>query len=394
MADQLTDQLIKRLPTPDKGNKRHPDRDVPGFGILVTAAGRRSFFLRYWTKGGVRKLYTIGGFPAWSAKAARAEALRIKRDVDQGGDPLADVQAQRSAPTVNELLDRYEREYLSEASTRLRPASKAQYRNLIGNHVRPHLGRLKVADVEYQHVDAMHQRVTEKSPMAANRALAVASKVFNLAIRWKMTDRNPCRGVERNQEVKRKRYLKPDELSRLNAALAADPDGQGANVMRLMLLTGCRKAEAMSARWDQLDLDGGIWTKPGSATKQKLEHRAPLSRPAIALLRELERNAASEWVFPANTATGHRVAMNKTWARLRAATGLQDVNMHDLRHTYASTLASAGLSLPIIGALLGHTQPQTTARYAHLMDDPLREATEKAGAILSGDNVVPMRGAS
>lgn len=392
MTGKITNAFVKRLPTPDKGNKRYPDDEVQGFGVVVTAAGKRSFFLRYWTKTGVRKLYTIGGFPEWTAKTARAEALRIKRDVDLGGDPLAEVNAQRSAPTVNELLDRYAAEYLAVGTTRLRPATQRQYINAIKNHVRPDLGKIKVAEVEYRHIDALHQKVSKTAPINANRVVAVLSKVFGVAIRWHIIDRNPCLGVNRNPEVKRKRHLDRDELERLDAALATEKDQQGANILRLMLLTGCRKGEAMSALWEDIDLDNGIWIKPGSTTKQKTEHRAPISEPAVALLRQLDQG--TEYVFPARTTTGHRVALNKTWIRLQAATGLQDVKMHDLRHTYASVLASAGLSLPIIGALLGHSQPQTTARYAHLMDDTLRAATEKAGAILSGNNVVKIRGAS
>jgi integrase len=389
MADQLTDQMIKKMPVPEKGSKRYPDSQAKGFGVRITSTGAVAFFVRYWTKAGQRKLYTIGAFPAWTTKAARAEALRLMRDVDQGGDPLGEYQEVRAAPTVGDLLDRYAREYLSETSTRLRPASKKQYLNLVANHIRPNLGKLKVADVEYSHVDAMHQKITNTAPTTANRALAVASKIFSLGIQWKMIDRNPCQGVQRNQETKRKRYLVKDELARLNEVLATDPDGQGANILRLMLLTGCRKGEAMAARWADFDLDSGIWTKPGSTTKQKTEHRAPISAPAIALLRSLD--AAGEFVFPAHTKEGHRVAMNKTWERIRDAASFPDVNMHDLRHTYASVLVSAGLSLPVVGALLGHSQPTTTARYAHLQDDPLRAATEQAGAILGGDNVVRLR---
>lgn len=389
MADQLTDQMIKKLRVPEKGSKRFADSQAKGFGVRITSTGSIAFFVRYWTRAGQRKLYTIGNFPAWTTKAARTEALRLMRDVDQGGDPLGEFQEVRAAPTVADMLNRYEREYLSEASTRLRPASKKQYANLIANHIRPNLGKLKIADAEFSDVDVMHQKITKTAPMTANRALAVASKIFNLAIQWKMIDRNPCQGVQRNQETKRKRYLNKDELARLNEALATDPDGQGANILRLMLLTGCRKGEAMAARWDDFDLYGGVWTKPGSTTKQKTEHRAPISAPAIALLRSLD--CASEFVFPAYTKEGHRVAMNKTWERMRNVANIPDVTMHDLRHTYASVLVSAGLSLPIIGALLGHTQPQTTARYAHLQDDPLRAATEQAGAILGGDNVLMLR---
>lgn len=389
MTDQLTDQMIKKLPIPEKGQKRYLDARAKGFGLRVTAKGSKAFFVRYWTNTGQRRLFTIGSFPTWTTKAARAEAQRLIREVDLGGDPLGEYQETRAAPTVNELLDRYAADYLADGTTRLRQGTQRQYINVIENHIQPSLGKMKVADVAYQHVDAMHQKISKTAPINANRTLAVLSKVFGVAIRWQIIDRNPCIGVEKNPEVKRKRYLDREELERLNQALATETDQQGANILRLMLLTGCRKGEAMSARWEQLDLYNGLWIKAGSETKQKTEHRAPLSEPAITLLRQIDE--VGKYVFPANSATGHRVALNKTWARIQADADLQDVNMHDLRHTYASVLVSAGLSLPVIGALLGHSQPQTTARYAHLQDDPLRKATEQAGAILGGDNVVRLR---
>ena len=139
-------------------------------------------------------------------------------------------------------------------------------------------------------------------------------------------------------------------------------------------------------RWDQLDLEAGVWTKPGSMTKQKTEHRVPLSAPARQLLVALREatDEGAEYVFPGPGATGHRVALKNNWAAICKAARISDARMHDLRHTYASVLASAGLSLPVIGALLGHSQPATTARYSHLFDDPLRAATERAGAIVTG----------
>jgi integrase len=163
--------------------------------------------------------------------------------------------------------------------------------------------------------------------------------------------------------------------------------------VRLLLLTGARRGEVLSATWDQFDFVGGTWTKPSSHTKQKLEHRVPLSAPARQLLAEIraeaerrakeKRREPSRYVFPARVGDGPMVEIKTAWAALCRAAGLEGVRVHDLRHTYASVLASAGLSLPVIGALLGHTQPGTTARYAHLFDDPLRAATERVGAVVT-----------
>jgi integrase len=159
---------------------------------------------------------------------------------------------------------------------------------------------------------------------------------------------------------------------------------QAANIFRLLLLTGARRGEVLSAKWADLDLAAGVWVKPGATTKQKTLHRVPLSAPARQLLADLHRGRGrSEYVFPGRL-SGHRVELKGNWAAIRKATKLNDLHIHDLRHSYASQLVSAGFSLPSIGALLGHTQPATTHRYAHLQDDPLRAATERVGAIIAG----------
>lgn len=220
--------------------------------------------------------------------------------------------------------------------------------------------------------------------------------MFTLAIKWDWRTDNPVRGIERNNEEKRERYLNADELARLTVALAEHDDQQAANIFRVLLLTGACKGEVLAARWDQMDLTAGIWSKPSASTKQGKPHRVPLSAPARQLLSGLRENAAmgAECVFPGRGKNPHRTDVNGNWTRLIKAASITDARVHDLRHTYASLLASAGLSLPIIGALLGHTQPATTARYAHLLDDPLKQATEHVGAILSGQpsaEIVPIR---
>ena len=138
----------------------------------------------------------------------------------------------------------------------------------------------------------------------------------------------------------------------------------------------------LGARWDQFDLAAGVWKKPGSTTKQKTEHRIPLSAPARQLLAELYEKADDPFVFPGEGKVGHRHTISKSWRALCKAAGIRGMRLHDLRHSYASMLASSGLSLPVIGALLGHSQPSTTSRYAHLLDDALRAATERVGAII------------
>ena len=215
--------------------------------------------------------------------------------------------------------------------------------------------------------------------------MALCSRLFSLAVRWGMRTDNPVRGIERNQEGKRERYLSGDELGRLSHALAELPDRGAANAVRLLLLTGARRGELLAARWSDFDLEVGAWTKPASTTKQSKLHRVPLSEAACELLADM-RKADPDGVYlfpPLNGRTAHRRDLDRAWRIVRTAAGIPDVRVHDLRHSYASVLASAGLSLPIIGSLLGHATPTTTARYAHLVDEALRDATEKAAHVIT-----------
>jgi integrase len=387
MKQHLTDAIVKRLPAPTKGKLITIDDEVPGFGIRITANGARSYVLRYVVRGsGRERIFTIGDATMWRTPAARAEAKRLRQDIDRGGDPLADIEAEREAPTVWELCDRFEAEHLP----RKRERTADDYRRMLRLHVRPHFGpHAKAADVTFADIDALHRKITKTgATYAANRCVAIVSKMFSLAVRWGMRETNPAKGIERNTEYGRRRYLSPDELVRLTAALAKHPDKQAADIVRLLLLTGARRGEVLGMRWADVDLGEGVWSKPPSSTKQKEHHQVPLSAPARQLLSEIREQQAGKrhvlptFVFPGTGATGHRVELKKDWAQLCKAAGISGLRIHDLRHSYASQLVSGGASLPLIGALLGHANPSTTARYAHLAHDPLREATERVGSVI------------
>ncbi|MBZ9760656.1 site-specific integrase [Mesorhizobium sp. CA8] len=413
MSLKLTDTIVDKLPLPSAGNKITYDDDVKGFGVRVTAAGARSFILNYRTRSGLERRYTIGSRPDWKTGPAREEAKNLKKQIDVGADPMGAVAAARDAKTVADLCDRFEKEHL----TKKRDSTARDYKALIKNHILPALKNKKVAEVEFTDIDGLHRKISKTAPYLANRTIAVLSKMFGLAIKWRWRTDNPAKGIERNDEQKRHRYLSPAELARLTEALITLEDQQAANIFRLLLLTGARRGEVQAAKWDQFDLAAGVWTKPSSTTKQKTMHRVPLSAPARLLLTELRGKAKDDavYVFPGRGAD-HRVEIKNEWreaciaAGIVTATAIADgkggekvvltpsARIHDLRHTYASVLASAGLSLPIIGALLGHSQPATTARYSHLMDDPLRQATERAGSIVmakdgdDGAEVRPLNG--
>jgi integrase len=389
---KLTDAIVKALPVPADKYEITWDSVVKGYGIRVTSSGSRSFILNYRTRLGRKRRYTIGAFPDWKTGAARTEAAELKQQIDRGGDPLGEIQAAREAPTMADLCERFEAEYLP----RKRPSTQRSYRQQIAAEIRPALGRLKVAEVTFADVDAVHRTISKRAPWRANRVVALLSRMFSMAIRWGWRTNNPCKGIERNPEDKRRRYLSIDELARLSAALGTLKDQQSADIIRLLLLTGARRGEVLAARWADFDAGFNTWSKPGATTKQKTEHHVPLSDAAKQLLLNLRHRVPAnvEWVFPAVDGS-HRRDVKDAWASVCRAANINGARVHDLRHTYASVLASAGQSLPIIGQLLGHTTPTTTARYAHLFDDPLRQATETAGAIITGKpsaTVVPLKG--
>jgi integrase len=390
---RLTDKVVRDLTPPERGNKITYDDSVAGFGARVTAAGARSFVLNYRTKTGVERRYTIGAFPVCSVVAARDEAKRLRRAVDSGRDPIGELRETRDAPTVNELADRFLADYVP----RKRPGTAKDYRNQIRAEIRPALGRLKVAEVVFRDIDRLHRKISQRAPTQANRALALLSRMFSMAIRWGMRTDNPCKGVEKNVEEKRSRYLSADEMARLSAALADLRDQTAANAIRLLLLTGARRGELLRARWQDINFERGQWSKPASSTKQAKLHVVPLSAPALQLLSPMRDRAGdgAEWVFPAVVKSGPRTNLDLAWNEARKVAGIADIRLHDLRHSFASQLASSGASLPLIGALLGHATPTMTARYAHLFDDSQRAAVERVGAIISGQpsaKVVALKG--
>jgi len=390
MGTRLTDRLIWELPAPERGNRVYYDsandrgKDwIPGFGLRVTSRGARAFVFNYRTQSNVDRRLTIGSPPAWSTAAARAEAARLRQLVNTGQDPLGVLQTLRTAPTVSDLCDRFAAEHLPKK----RPSTQQAYATMIAKSIKPAMGSRKVSDIAFADVDSLHRSVTQEfGPFAANRVLSVVSKMFALAIRWRMRPDNPARGIERNQELPRVRYLTADELARLIAVLAEYKDRQAVNVIWLLLLTGARKMEVLSARWADIDLKQALWIKPGHTVKQKTEHRVVLSSAAVKILTAIRRDALAEqeWVFPLRPASRERRnSLEQAWNNIREAAQLQNVRLHDLRHTFASLAVSEGASLPTIGALLGHVVPATTARYSHLFDDPLRHVAERVGAMLT-----------
>ncbi len=391
MATKLTPALVAAATGPTDGRAYNliADSETIGLGLRTTKAGAKAWTFSYRTRGGISRRLTIGNAADWPLKLAREEAKRLRREVDTGHDPMGERHDLREAPTVADLVDRWR----TEAAPKKRPRSVVDDEGMLAGHILPALGRIKVAEVRRADIDKLHRKIGDAGArIRANRALALLSRLFSLAVVWEMRPDNPVKGIERNPETARHRYLEGDKLARLLAAVAAHPNRPAAHVVELLLLTGSRRSEVLRMRWEQLDLGDGIWSKPASATKQARLHRIPLSPPARQVLVKIReaaeekaakhRRSASAWVFPARYGGGPLTDVKHAWAAICETAGITDLHLHDLRHAYATFLASAGLSLPIIGRLLGHSQPGTTNRYAHLQLDPLRAATDRVGAIV------------
>jgi len=228
-VDKFDDRFVRGLPAPPRGNRVHYDRGkdaVKGFGVRITAAGAKSFVLNYTIAGRERRM-TIGAYPAWTVAAAREQAKSLRRQVDVGEDPLEEREAERAAPTVAELCDRY----LAEHASRKRTGEGD--RSMVERFVRPRLGSRKVGAITFDDLDGLHRKVTrENGPYTANRIAALLSKMFALSIRWRMRTDNPAKGIERNHEERRYRYLTGDELRRLTDALTTHPNQLAVNAVR------------------------------------------------------------------------------------------------------------------------------------------------------------------
>jgi integrase len=403
-SQRLIKSTVEALPIPETGHAVYWDRDLIGFGARVSDRGTRTYFVQKRLPDGRQVKTKVGRHGAITAEQARARAKRLLGAIDAGDDPAAERRAarqaekeRRGAPTVEALLDRYMAEH---AERKKRQRSIETDRSLSNKHLKPEIGARKVADITHADVERLHDRISAATPIAANRAVALLSKAMTLAIKWQMRVDNPCKGVERNAEERRERYLTPAELGRLCDALNRRHGTLEAAAIAFLMLTGARRGETLAARWRDFGPEAGVWMKPSAHTKQKRSHRVPLSAAARAVLVQLAEQFAPDepppdaYVF-GGPAMIHRI--RGTWEAVRDEAGLSGLRLHDLRHAYASVLASGGLSLPIIGALLGHTTPTTTARYAHLLDDPLRQATERVGSLwqslskgTSGE-VVPLR---
>lgn len=357
------------------------DDDLSGFGLKVTPAGRKVYLVQYRIGGraGRTRRVTVGPHGALTPEQARAEAKRLLGLVASGHDPAAVRQEGKGQRALGSLLDQF---LVDHADAKLKASTAGEYRRLARLYVPVSLRRRSAADVGRADIARLHLSLKDK-PYQGNRTLALLSKFFNWCEKHghRPDNSNPCRHIEKYREARRERFLSAQELARLGKAIA-DAEGDRSEspfviaAIRLLALTGARLSEVLTLKWGHVDFENAAIRLPDSKTGQKSIY---LNAPALEVLSSLPRLEGNPYVICGERQGAHLVNLQKPWRRIRAAAGLSDVRIHDLRHSFASVAAASGQSLYVIGSLLGHSQPQTTSRYAHLSADPLRAANEAVG---------------
>ena len=397
-----------------------------GFGVRVRPSGRKSFIVQYDYKGRSRKV-TVGTFPTLTVDQARKKATELLAKVQLGEDVAAKPVGEEN-PTVAELCD----EYLKRGCGHKKASTKVTEKGCIELHIKPLLVHRRVKDLKRRHIEdffsavaagetAMNKVIDGKRIIvkggegAARRTVRLFGGILTYAIGREYISENPRRGVKIGKDNANERYLYGDELRRLGDALReaetaglpwqfnegaktkhrpknADTlreviDPYALDAIRLLLLTGCRLGEILTLEWSQVDLERGFLRLPDSKTGKK---NVILGAPALKLLADIPRVRDNPYVIVGETKGKPRSDLKRPWRRVTAHAGLQGLRLHDLRHSFASMGAASGMGLPIVGKLLGHASPSTTARYAHLADDPLRRASDSiANSINAAMGVVP-----
>jgi integrase len=390
------------------------DTELIGFGLRVTSTGERTYVVKY-RAGGRPRWFTIGkhGSP-WAPEQARREALRILGEVARGGDPADRKAAERNAMSFGALCDLY----LSEGVAHKKASSIKADRGRISHHLKPLLGAKRVDSVDRGDIERLMIEVTSgrsvlrppkdsrrkagsiaKGGMGvAARCVDLASAIFAFAVSRRLRADNPARGIKRPKSRRHERFLSDAEIAALADSLDRESEVSGAfgvAAIKLLMFTGCRRSEVLRLCWRDVDFERRCLRLPDSKTGPKTIY---LNAPAVALLEQLPRVEGNPHVIVGNRPGSPLIGIDKLWFRTRNRAGLGDVRLHDLRHSFASIGAIGGLSLPVIGALLGHKHSTTTARYAHLSADPLRAANESVGAWIAAamakkpdsTNVVPL----
>ena len=381
---KITKRLVEAL-EPENKDIFIRDSDLKGFLCKVTPKGKKIYMLYYRTKDGTERRPSIGVHGSVTCDQARNIALNWLSEVAKGKDPSLDKQNARAlGVTFAELAVKYMEEY---AAVYKKPISVRNDRLFLDKYILPALGKIRMEHLTSKDISDFHYSMREK-PTTANRCVAVISTMLNLAEKWGMrADAGLlCKHIDKYQEKKREVFLSMAQIETLSITLrelelAKTELPSSLAAIRLLLLTGCRLSEILTLKWEYIDIAHLRINFPDSKTGKKTTYISPM---VLEVLANIEKQENNPYVIYGTVAGGHLINLQKPWRRIRKIAGLDDVRMHDLRHSFASIGAASGLSLPIIGALLGHLQVQTTARYAHLMGDHLKEAAEMIGSKMRG----------
>lgn len=396
-SQKLTESKIRDLTPPERGESTIWDGEIKGLGVRIRATGAggrqpaKTFILKYRNRAGQQRKLTLGDWvPAAGAEPGNLKAMRGRAkvalgQVEQGADPAGAKQAERQAGTVTELADQFLERYVAP---HCKPSTAAEYRRLIERRIKPALGPLLVAGLNRAELARFHSSMSD-APRSANQALDIASGMLGCAEEWGLRPEgsNPCGSITKFPEKKRSRVLSDAELRRLGATLDQMESDRAimpgeANAVRLLALTGCRLSEVLLLEWSRVDLSAGALTLGDSKVGARVH---AIGRPAVALLRRLYAKRESEIVLDGN-APGEPVSVadqEVAWRRLRKRAGLEDVRMHDLRHTVATRAAETGASAFLIQDKLGHAGIQQSSEYVARMVAPLRQLSNRVESRIS-----------
>ena len=387
-AVKLSKRTIDRL-TVDRASAVFWDSELPGFGIRVHATGRKLFVAQARTPGGLPKRATVGRYEDMDAEDARLKAAGMIDRIRRGREP---VPAAPEEPTVADLAARFMEAHVE---VNCKPGTVESYESLLRLHILPELGALKLSEVDRSHVSALHHGLRDM-PTQANKSVGIFSKMFKLAVAWGMTPArpNPCRSVKRYREWSCERFLTEDEYARLGRVLfEAEAEGplmaSAVAAIRLLLLTGCRRNEILTLKWDDIDRRAGELRLSDSKSGPR---RVPLTPAVERVLARIPRAEDNPWVIAGEKPGDRLRRIDPLWNRLRARAGLDGLRLHDCRHSFASRALAIGESLSAISRLLGHKTVMTTVKYAHLARDTERASAAKVGDSIGSDLMAPESG--
>lgn len=354
------------------------DTEVKGFGLRVQPSGRRSYIYKFRTPDGRRRNRKLGDEAALTAQAAR-RAVKVWVVNRAEGKPILNAKPIVQSITLRKLCDLYIEDY---AKLHKKPKSVEEDTRYIERDIKPVLGAKALSDVSSKDIVKLKGSFSD-TPVKANRVLALLSKMFNLAEEWEYREAgtNPTRHIRKFKEEPRQRFLKPDEIKRLEEVMHDAEVNEWTSqpvidAIRVLQMTGARLREVLNIQWDYLDLTNGQIHLPDSKTGRKTLF---LSNKAKRYIGDIKPKPNNPYVFPGQRQGSQLINIQKPWRLIRERAELSDVRLHDLRHTYASLAVAQNLSLPIVGKLLGHKSAKSTERYAHLYTDVMTAAAKKVG---------------